>query len=254
MTVDPKVKSEDIKKEPVEEIKSKPEEQKPESTKSQQAPEASKSPVEETQEQINWRKFRQEREKERREKAEADKRLAEKEKEAAALKSAMEAVLNKQQAQPQTSSDEPDETEDQRLQKKVDKIFEERVRQYDLKRQQQEAAELPKKLSETFHDFNQVCSQENIDYIEYKHPRIWKVFKNSTGDFEAWAGLYDTIKTLVPNPDSRKEQARIEKNLSKPQSMSIPGITQTGDHAPTELTEKRRQENWARMQRIMKGI
>jgi hypothetical protein len=62
------------------------------------------------------------------------------------------------------------------------------------------------------------------------------------------------MKKFVPNPDSRKDQARIEKNLAKPQSMSVPGSTQTGDHAPTELTEQRRKDNWARMCRVMKGI
>lgn len=214
--------------------------------------EASK-PVEETQEQINWRKFRQERERERKEKAESDKRLAEKEKEALALKAALDSVLNKPAPQ-QQYVDEGEETEDQRIEKKVNKVLQEKEKTYEIERQKREAAELPQKLVSTFSDFNEVCSQENMDYLQYHYPDVYAGFKHSSGNFDVWAGLYKTIKRFVPNVDGRKEMAKIEKNLSKPQSMSTPGATQTGDHAPTELTEKRRQDNWVRMQRTMKGL
>ena len=36
--------------------------------------------------------------------------------------------------------------------------------------------------------------------------------------------------------------------------MSAPGISQTTDSAPIKMDEKRRAENWARMQKRMKGI
>lgn len=208
-------------------------------------------PPEETQEQINWRKFRQERDRERKEKAESDKRLIEKEKETSALKAAMESLLNR--PQPSQQLEEIEETEDQRIQKKVDKAFEDRQRAFDVERQKREAAELPQKLASVYNDFNQVCSQENMDYLEYHHPEIWAGFKHSAGNFDVWSGLYKTIKKLVPNTDTRREQAKIEKNLGKPQSMSSPGATQTGDQAPTALTDQRRQDNWKRMREAMRS-
>lgn len=212
-------------------------------------------PAEETQEQINWKKFRETREKERKEKEAAEKRAADREAEANALKLAMEALLNKSQPQPQGQSygEQTEETEQQRIERMVQEslLKNERIRQ--IERDKREIAELPQKLQSTFSDFNQVCTDENMDYLKYHHPEIAAGYKHAPDTFETWANIYKVMKKYVPNPDSKKDQARIEKNLAKPQSMSIPGSTQTGDSAPTELSEKRRQDNWARMQRVLKG-
>lgn len=220
-----------------------------------QANETESKPVEETQEQINWKKFRETRERERKEKEASDKRAADKEAEANALKLAMEALLSKSQPQLQGQSygEQTEETEEQRIERKVQEsiLKNERIRQ--IERDKREIAELPQKLQSTFPDFNQVCTDENMDYLKYHHPEIAAGYKHAPDTFETWANIYKVMKKYVPNPDSRKDQARIEKNLAKPQSMSIPGSTQTGDHAPTELSEKRRQDNWARMVRTMKG-
>lgn len=222
------------------------------SATSQQENKSEPPPSEETQQQINWRKFRQEREKERKEKLDSDRRAAEKEAEASALKAAMESLLNRPQQQ-QNQTEDLDETEDQRIEKKVNHALQKEREKNDKERRERELAELPQKLSSTFNDFNQICTQENLDYLEYHYPEVARRFKNAPENFETWADFYKVIKRFVPVPDSKKEQAKIEKNLSKPQSMSVPGYTQTGDHAPVELNEKRRQDNWLRMQRIMKG-
>ena len=217
-------------------------------------------PTEETQEQINWRKFRQEREKERREreedrkkKEEAERKAAEKEAEALALKMAMEAILNKSNSQ-QSNSFEEEETEDQRIERKVNKKLEERDRIAEAQRREQESKELPQKLVQAYSDFESICTTDNLDYLEYHYPEVVAGYKHMPDSFEKWSAIYKSVKRFIPNTNHQKEQARIEKNLSKPQSMSLPGVSQTGDHAPTELTEKRRQDNWARMQRVLKGI
>jgi hypothetical protein len=215
----------------------------------QAAPQENKT-TEDTQEQ-NWRKFREAREKERKEKEAAEKRAIEREAEAAALKAAMEALVNK--PQPTSQSEESEETEEQRIERKVQEMLLKNQRKMEEERQKKEIAELPQKLQHTFGDFNQVCSQENLDYFQYHYPEVAAGFKHAPDTFETWANLYKAMKRFIPNPDSKKDQARIEKNLNKPQSLSLPGMTQTGDHAPTEITEKRRQDNWARMQRVMKG-
>ena len=214
---------------------------------------AESKPLEETQEQINWKKFRETREKERKEKEAADKRAAEKEAEAAALKSAMEALLNKSQPQGQSYSEQTEETEEQRIERKVQESLLRNEQKREEERRKRDVAELPQKLQSTFSDFNQVCSQENLDYLQYHYPEVAAGFKHAPDTFETWANIYKAMKRFVPNPDSKKDQARIEKNLAKPQSMSVPGSTQTGDHAPMDLSEKRRQDNWQRMQRVMKG-
>lgn len=203
----------------------------------------------------NWKKFRETRDRERKEKEAAEKRAADREAEANALKLAMEALLNKSQPQPQGQSygEQTEETEEQRIERKVQEsiLKNERIRQ--IEREKKEIAELPQKLEQTFSDFKQVCSQENMDYLQYHYPEVAAGYKHAPDTFETWTNIYKAMKKFVPNPDSRKDQARIEKNLAKPQSMSVPGSTQTGDHAPSDLSDKRRADNWARMQRTMKG-
>lgn len=210
----------------------------------------------ETQEQINWKKFRQQREIERKQKEEAEKRAKQKEEEAAALKAAMDAILNKQAPTQQNYSQntyEEEETEDQRIEKKVKTALEAEKRRVDEERRQKEHAELPNKLVSTYKDFNQVCSEDNLDYLEYHYPEVASAFKHVPDSFDKWASVYQAVKRFVPNTDSKKDQNRAEKNLNKPQSMSISGVSQTGDSAPMQLDEKRKSDNYARMQRVMKG-
>jgi len=203
--------------------------------------------------QINWRKFRQEREKERKEKDDSDRRANEKEREANALKSAMEALLNKAQPTSQRYEEEDDESEEQRIEKKVNAVLERREKANEEVRRKKEVAELPTMLAKTYSDFNAVCTEENLDYLEYHYPEVVAGFKNMPDSFDKWQNIYKAAKRFIPNTDSRKDQLRVEKNLNKPQSMSVPGATQTGDHAPAQMSDKRRADNWQRMQRILKG-
>lgn len=213
--------------------------------------------AEETQEQINWRKFRQVREQERKEKIAAERKAAEKEAEAAALKAAMDALLNKNQPSNQTQAQnawgEEEETEDQRIQKKIDAALMARERQYEEERRRKEQQEYPQKLAETYRDFNEVCSSENLDYLEYHYPELAKPFKYMPDGFDKWSSVYQAVKRFVPNTNTKGDHDKMHKNAIKPQSISVPAGRQTGDGAPSYLDDKRKADNWARMLRIMKG-
>lgn len=214
---------------------------------------ASTAGSEDNPNQINWKRFREQREQERKEKEAADRRAAEKEKEATALKAAMEAILNKPQAQQNVESDQ-DLSEDDRIYKKVQDALA-RERQKDAEEQRRrEQVEFPQKLVQAFPDFDNVCTTENLDYFEFHYPEAAAPFKDLPDSFDKWSKIYRAIKRFVPNPGSKKEQARAEKNFAKPQAMAAAGATSTGDSAPMQLTEKRREDNWARMQKVMKGI
>lgn len=214
----------------------------------------------ETQEQtqeINWKKFREQREIERKLKIEAEKKAAEKEAEASALKAAMDALLNKQSTNSSHSSNDQysddEESDDVRIQKKIDAALSARERQYEQQRIQKEQAEFPQKLVSTYNDFNDVCTTENLDYLEYHYPEVASAFTHAPDGFDKWASIYKAVKRFVPNTSSQKEQKKAEKNFNKPQAMAASGATQTGDSAPMQLDDKRRQDNWSRMQRVMKG-
>lgn len=206
---------------------------------------------EESVQDRNWKKFREQRELERKEKEEALKRAQAKEQEAEALKRALEAVVNKPSQKQEYVEEELDE--DTKIQRKVEAALQARERQYQEQRIQQEQQELPKRLTQTYNDFNQVCTQENLDYLEYHYPEVAAPYKHLPDSFDKWSAVYKAVKRFVPNPESKKEQAKAEKNFSKPKAMASPGATHTGDSAPQYLDEAKKRSNYARMQKIMKG-
>jgi hypothetical protein len=217
-------------------------------TNSSNPPEA-----QESRQDKNWRQFRQEREKERKAKEEADRKAAQHAAEAAALKAALEAVVTKSATSP-SQSEEAEETEDDRIQKKIHHYLEAERQKNETAQIEKEKRELVPTLKRTFNDFDQVITPENLDYLEYHYPEAIEGYKNQPDSVQKWTNLYKLAKRFIPNPDSRKEEKRIEKNLLKPQSMSSPGMTQIGDEAPRMLDDKIKEANWRRMQKAMKGV
>ena len=212
------------------------------------------SPPEESQEQINWRKFREAREIERKQKIEAEKRAAEKEAEAQALKAALEAIVNKPSPSNSHQINEySEETEEERIKRLVSKSIEEQRKKDQIEKEQKEHAEFPQRLVATFSDFDKVCTSDNLDYLEYHYPEVADAFKSMPDGYDKWSKVYKAVKRFVPNIDSKKEQVKAEKNFNKPQAMSSPGKTQVGDTAPQNLDDKRKADNWARMQKVMRG-
>lgn len=206
--------------------------------------------------EANWRKFREEREKERLEKIEAQKIAASKQAEAEALKLAMEALLNKQQSpqQQNNNSYDDDETEEQRIDKRVKAALDAERKRYQEENLKNEQATFPIRLARDHQDFNSVVTTENLDYLEYHHPEIALGYKHMPDGYEKWSALYKVVKKYVPIQNKKVDEARINKNLQKPQAHS-PNMTDTQPQtAGWKLTEERRKENWARMQRDRKSF
>lgn len=220
----------------------------------------------ESQEDPNWRAFREARKKDRAEKEAAERKAAEKEAEVAALKAAMEAAFSKSAPTPQAyqqyygiqpTYEQPEETEDEKIEKKVNALLaarEEKVRQEAMKREMQE---YPNRLMKDFPDFNQIVSQENLDYIDYHYPEVSRPLQRLNDGYEKWSDIYHAIRKFVPNHASAKKDAiRADINQQKPKSISSTGITQSGENARQswQEIEQRRAANWERMQRILKGV
>lgn len=206
----------------------------------------------ESAQDVNWKQFRESRERDRRDKEQAEQLAAKRQQEVEALKAAMEAVVNKP-APRQYDNDPQEESEDDRIQKKIDAALERdrtKRRDEDRIREQQE---FPQRLTQAYADFNQVCNSENLDYLEYQYPEVAAPFKHMPDGFDKWSAIYKAVKRFVPNTNSKKEVAKVDKNLGKPQSMAVPGTTSTTDSAPMMMDDKRRQANWERMQRVMRG-
>jgi hypothetical protein len=205
---------------------------------------------EDTPEKINWKRFREARQKEREQKLEAEKRASEKEAEAEALRKAMEALVNK----PQANQDyDEEESESARIQRMVRESLEAERKRIEAEQAQREAQEFPQRLQSQFSDFNQVCSADNLDYLEYHYPEVATAYKHMPDGYDKWASIYKAVKRFVPNTQSQKEEKKIDRNLGRPQSMSVGGRTHTSDTAPSYLDDAKREANWLRMQKVMRG-
>jgi ribosomal protein L9 len=200
----------------------------------------------------NWRKFREEREKDRKALQEAQKAAEQRKAEAEALKLAMESILSKDQPLPQQEQ-YSSQTEDDIIEKKVLQALEKQRHQIEQERLKKEEIELPRKLEQTYRDFNHVCKEEHLDYLEFHYPEVAAGFKYMPNGFDKWSSIYKAVKRFVPL-DYKEDQNRIKENASKPKT-SLPNMTDTKPTgAPWVLTEERKKANWERMQRDMKNL
>jgi hypothetical protein len=226
-----------------------------------QLKEESKEP--EKNEDPNWKAFREARKKDRAEREAAERRAAEKEQEAAALKAAMEAAFAKSGPSPAAyqqyygMNEQPEETEEQKIDKRVNAILKQREQQYEKDAMERERQEFPNRVMRNFPDFNQVVSQENLDYLDFHFPEVSRPIHRLNDSYDKWVDMYQAIKKFIPNSTAaKKEAAKADINQNKPKSISSTGITQSGNAPlPThQETEARRAANWERMKRIMNGV
>lgn len=218
----------------------------------------------ESQEDPNWRAFREARKRDRAEREAAERRAQEKEQEVAALKAAMEAAFSNKGPSPQAynqyygiNQDHPEESEEDAIERKVNALLEKREAQYRKQQEEYERTEYPNRLKRDYPDFAQVCSQENLDYLDYHYPELSRPLQRLAEGYEKWHDIYHAVKKFIPNHSTaHKESVRAEVNSIKPRSISSTGPSPTGE-APRgtwQEIEARRAENWARMQRTMKGV
>lgn len=211
----------------------------------------------------DWKAFREARKKDRAEKEVAEQRVVEKEREVAALKAAMEAAFSAKSAPtPQAyqqyygMNEQPEEDEEKKIERKVNELLAKREEQYKHERIEEEKREYPKRLMRDFPDFGQVCSQENLDYLDFHYPEISRPLQRLGEGYDKWHDTYHAVRKLIPNHTTAKKEAnRAEINSNKPRSISSTGPSPTGE-APRQdwqTTEARRAENWSRMQRTMKS-
>lgn len=227
------------------------------------APVAEASPPIKTEEnQANWKAFREQREADRKAREEAnkareaaEKATAQKAAEAEALRAALEALANKPSHSNQTNYD-TDESEEQKIARVVRQEVEKDRQREREERAKREKEELPDNLAKTYADFYQVCSSENMDYLEFHHPEIAIGYKHMPESMEKWTNLYKAVKKYVPNTNSKKDVAKADRNLQKPQSLSAPGMSAHGTQVgpPRVLDEATRAANWNRMQKALKGL
>lgn len=214
----------------------------------------------------NWRAFREARKKDREERQAAETKAAEKEREVQALKAAMEAAFSKSAPSPQAYQqyygmnqgyDQPEETQEQLIEKKLNAILEQREQKYMQEAAERERREYPIRLAREFPDFSHVCSQENLDYLDYHYPELSRPLQRLTEGYDKWHDIYHAVKKFIPNyAIAKKEAARAEANSNKPKSMSTTQLTQSGDNTRESLQDikQRRAQRYAEMQKTLRSV
>jgi len=213
----------------------------------------------ETKEDPNWRAFREARKQDRIAKEAAERKAAEKEAEAAALKAAMEAAFSKipQRGEDTSQYANYEETEEQRIERKVNEAIAARDAQFRREQEERERQSAPQRIKQTYPDFNQVVNQDNCDYIDYHFPELSKPFEHMPDGFDKWSAMYNLIKKFVPNATTAKrESARVDANMAKPKSMSAPAMTQSQQVPGSSniISEERKAANWERMRKTMNSV
>lgn len=200
----------------------------------------------------NWKKFREAKEAE---KVAAKKALdeqirinVEEKARAEAFQKALEAAVNKPQQQPE------DETEDQRMERKLQAMLEKRLADEERRRQDLEFQQYPQKLRSSHPDFDQVCSDNNLDYLEFHHPELASALGKRPDSYDKWADIYKAVKRYIPNTNVANQQKKAEANMAKPQAFNA-GMTTPGDKVPAiRLDEARKAANWERMQKQLRSM
>lgn len=215
----------------------------------------------EVREDPNWKVVRELRKKEKAEREAAEQRASEEKARADAMAKALEVALSKStfnQSSPQQNyaAYPEEETEDQRLEKKLSAMMEKREAQWQRDRAEKEMQQLPSIMQQTYSDYFQVINEDNAAYLKYHDPDLYESIVHLPNTVDGCSKAYRLVKKHVPNATSAKrDEAKAEINFNKPKSMSSTSVTQGGEAGSSaRLTEEKRAQNWERMQKQLKGL
>lgn len=145
------------------------------------------------------------------------------------------------------------------LEKKFAKQMEERIEQkFAAWRQQEERQTLPQRMKEAMPDYEQVMSQESIDYLEYRAPALAAVLSKHLQDpsktsLEEVQAAYQAVKCIVPNQSSRaKEDAQTAEIHARPRTGAAGHAARTD--APVQMTAETRKRAFQEMLRASRGF
>lgn len=177
--------------------------------------------ISENSENPDWRAFREARKRDREERRAAEERAAQKEQELAALKAAMEAAFSQSGPSPQAyqqyygmnTYDPPEESEDQKIERKVNELLSKREEQFKKKQAEYERMEYPNRLKKDFPDIHHVCSTENLDYLDFHFPEIARPLNRLEDGYDKWYDIYHAIKKLIPNHSTAKKKLQEQKSI-----------------------------------------
>lgn len=212
----------------------------------------------ETDEDRNWKAFLEKRKEEQRlfdAEKEKNKRLEEqdvrRQKEIEDLKVAFQVMIEKKE---DNSFDDGDKDQKKFVQDEIQRLFRE---EQTKKRAQEDNERIYRDsmaIKQEMPDLLEVCSQENLAYLEYYNPEIAIPLGKMPDGLEKTKLAYQAIKKHVKM--AKKEKEKVEQNLSKPKSVHSAYSNETTsdkENSSGVLSDKRRNETWQKMQRLISG-
>jgi len=206
----------------------------------------------------NWKAFLEKRKEEQRMLADEQKRSREleaenfrRQKDFDDLKRAFEAVVQKKEEYSPYDNEEPQE---KIIEKKVEEIIskrdKERMQVEESRRQREESVIMQKEMP----DFTDVCSTDNLAYLEYYYPEMATPLAMMKPGLEKNKLVYQAVKKHVKMDNKSKD--RIDQNINKPKSVhsAISNERASDENHAAYPTEERRSKVWAEMQRLMSGL
>jgi len=134
----------------------------------------------------------------------------------------------------------------------------------ELQRTRQEAsiASVENKLKAQYNDFDSIVNKENLEVLQRIHPEIAATIQNSPDLYNKAVTAYTLLKRLgISGSVAQKEQAAVaHNNATKPRPLASAAPEANTDSPlenanvfATALTDERKREVFARMQRTIKG-
>lgn len=227
---------------------------KTEAVVTQEQPSKDTDKVEDEKER-NWRAFldkrkeeQEELKKEKERSAQLAQENARRSKEIEDMKVAFSALLQK-------NNDpvyEDDDDTGKKIKEEVERIINQRDEQRAKAEEQRRIDEERKVIKRDMPDLLEVCSQDNLAYLEFYHPEIAIPLSKMQDGFEKTKLAYDAIKKHVKM--GKKEEKLIEKNLSKPKSVHSNVSNESQQEGSSySMSDSKKQQVWNKMQRLISG-
>lgn len=240
-----------------EEVKEQPQAEEQSQATEEQAAQDSKQAQSENDERANWQRIRAEKktweEEKRRLQQEADyyRLMAEKKAETPAQK---EAVQQMSDADILSQMDDDDwatakavKSTASALQREIEALKKEREEEKKRNAEEKRQRELARIKAERA-DIAQVCSDENLAWLEYKYPEEAAAIASCGDDAKKLTLAYSFLKKMMPNPQAEKDRVKVEANASKPKPMQGMPNPVPDSNAPHMLSREQKDQIWKRAQ------
>ena len=157
---------------------------------------------------------------------------------------------------PEPDLDDDDYVEARHFKSKISNL-EKQLNQF---QQQQQQSSVQMQLITKYPDFERVVSPDNINKFIQLKPELAESFRQTPDSYNKAVAVYSLMKDLGIHSDTtyEPERERAQQNFNKPQTAAAlkkteSALTHASEFSGSRLTEDRKKQIWADMQRNLRG-